>query len=67
MIQQRLAGNTIRQTLQYSHWFNGEFTTVRTGYPPKLDIQVVPGAVVVSEHALGQARPLARRRGSGAS
>jgi hypothetical protein len=35
-------------TLTYSHWFNGEFTTVRTGYPPKSDITVVPDEDVVS-------------------
>jgi hypothetical protein len=35
-------------TLAYSHWFNGEFTTVRTGYAPKSDITVVPDEDVVS-------------------
>lgn len=34
--------------LQYSHWFNGAYTTVRTGYPPKPDITVVPDEDVVS-------------------
>jgi hypothetical protein len=35
-------------TLQYSHYFNGKFTTVRSGYPPKPDITVVPDEDVLS-------------------
>jgi hypothetical protein len=34
--------------LQYSHWFNGSYTTVRTGYPPRDDIRVVPDEDMVS-------------------
>ena len=35
-------------TLQYSHWFNGERTTVRGGYPPKPDVTLIPDEDVVS-------------------
>jgi hypothetical protein len=35
-------------TLQYSHWFNGTFTTVRGGYPPKEDVTIVPDEDMVS-------------------
>jgi hypothetical protein len=34
--------------LQYSHWENGRFTTVRNGYPPVEDISIVPDTDVVS-------------------
>jgi hypothetical protein len=35
-------------TLQYSHWFNGPLTTVKTGYPPKDDVSTVPDSDMVS-------------------
>lgn len=35
-------------TLQYSHWFNGDYTTVRSGYPAKPDVTVVPDSDMVS-------------------
>jgi len=34
--------------LQYSHWFDGGRTTVRTGEPPVDDIAVIPDADVLS-------------------
>ncbi len=34
--------------LQYSHWFNGSLTTVRSGYPPRDDVSVVPDEDVIS-------------------
>jgi len=34
--------------IQYSHWENGRFTTVRNGYPPVEDISIVPDTDVVS-------------------
>lgn len=34
--------------LQYSHWENGRFTTVRNGYPAVEDISIVPDPDVVS-------------------
>ncbi|MGC4086911.1 MAG: hypothetical protein QM756_03225 [Polyangiaceae bacterium] len=34
--------------LQYSRWFNGSRTTVRTGYPPREDITVVPDENMIS-------------------
>jgi hypothetical protein len=41
-------GSTDQITLQYSHWFNGSLTTVRTGYPPQEDVSVVPDEDMVS-------------------
>jgi hypothetical protein len=35
-------------TLQYSHWFNGKYTTVRAGFPPKPDVTVIPDEDMVS-------------------
>jgi hypothetical protein len=35
-------------TLQYSHWFDGALTTVRSGFPPKPDVTVIPDADMVS-------------------
>lgn len=35
-------------TLQYSHWFNGKYTTVRDGYPPKPDVTITPDEDMVS-------------------
>ena len=35
-------------TLQYSHWFNGKYTTVRDGYPPKPNVNIYPDEDVVS-------------------
>jgi hypothetical protein len=35
-------------TLQYSHWFNGDLTTVKTRYPAKEDLTVVPDQDMVS-------------------
>ncbi|HVY27315.1 MAG TPA: hypothetical protein VHB79_12235 [Polyangiaceae bacterium] len=35
-------------TLQYSHWFNGKYTTVKTGYPAHEDVTVVPDEDMVS-------------------
>jgi hypothetical protein len=35
-------------TLQYSHWFNGKYTTVRDGYPPKPNVSIYPDEDVVS-------------------
>ena len=34
--------------LQYSHWFNGSHTTVRTGSPPHEDLTVVPDENMIS-------------------
>jgi hypothetical protein len=34
--------------LQYSRWFNGSYTTARSGYPPVDDITVVPDEDVLS-------------------
>jgi hypothetical protein len=34
--------------LGYSHWFNGTFTTVRAGFPPREDVTVVPDEDMVS-------------------
>jgi hypothetical protein len=34
--------------LQYSHWFDGNLTTVRVGYPPVADERVVPDSNMVS-------------------
>jgi hypothetical protein len=39
---------TDQVVLQYSHWFNGSFVTVRTGEPPKDDLMTVPDADVLS-------------------
>jgi hypothetical protein len=39
---------TNQVVLQYSHWFNGGLTTVRTGYPPVADISVVPDSDMFS-------------------
>jgi hypothetical protein len=35
-------------TLQYSHWFDGKFTTVRDGYPPKPNVNIIPDEDMVS-------------------
>lgn len=35
-------------SLQYSHYFNGSHTTVRTGYPPREDVTVYPDEDVLS-------------------
>ncbi len=35
-------------TLQYSHWFDGRFTTVRDGYPPKPNVNISPDEDMVS-------------------
>ncbi len=34
--------------LGYSHWFNGELTTIRTGYPAREDVTAIPDEDVVS-------------------
>jgi len=34
--------------IQYSHWENGPFTTVRSGYPPVEDLSILPDTDVVS-------------------
>ncbi len=34
--------STDQIVIQYSHWFDGELTTVRTGEPPMIDPSVVP-------------------------
>lgn len=34
--------------LGYSHWFNGTLTTVRTGFPPRENITVIPDEDMVS-------------------
>ncbi len=39
---------TDQLVLQYSHWFNGPLTTVRSGEPPVDDIAVVPDADMLS-------------------
>jgi hypothetical protein len=40
--------STDQIVLQYSHWFNGPYTTVRVGQPPMEDISVVPDGDVIS-------------------
>jgi hypothetical protein len=40
--------STDQLVLQYSHWFNGSLTTVRTGYPPEEDVTVIPDEDMVS-------------------
>jgi hypothetical protein len=40
--------STDQVVLQYSHWFNGPWTTVRVGQPPIEDISVVPDGDMVS-------------------
>lgn len=40
--------STDQVTLQYSHWFNGSLTTVRTGYPPQEDVTQVPDEDMIS-------------------
>jgi hypothetical protein len=40
--------STDQVVLQYSHWFNGPWTTVRTGEPPLEDITVIPDGDMVS-------------------
>lgn len=35
-------------TLQYSRWFNGVYTTVRGGYPPREDVTIIPDENMVS-------------------
>ena len=40
--------STDQVVLQYSHWFNGTWTTVRVGDPPVEDISVVPVGNMVS-------------------
>jgi hypothetical protein len=39
---------TNQVVLQYSHWFNGSLTTVRTGYPPREDVTAIPDEDMVS-------------------
>ena len=39
---------TDQVVLQYSHWFNGSRTTVRTGDPPMEDLSVVPDSDTVT-------------------
>jgi hypothetical protein len=39
---------TDQVVLQYSHWFNGAYTTVPTGAPPKEDYHVVPDSDMLS-------------------
>lgn len=34
--------------LQYSRWLNGSLTTVRTGYPPREDVTVIPDEHMLS-------------------
>ena len=40
--------STDQIVLQYSHWFNGAYTTVRVGEPPVEDISVVPDGNMLS-------------------
>jgi hypothetical protein len=40
--------STDQIVLQYSHWYNGSLTTVRTGYPPRDDVTAVPDEDMVS-------------------
>jgi hypothetical protein len=40
--------STDQLVLQYSHWFNGTWTTVRVGDPPVEDISVVPDRDMIS-------------------
>lgn len=40
--------STDQVVLQYSRWFNGSLTTVRTGSPPREDVTVVPDQDVIS-------------------
>jgi hypothetical protein len=39
---------TDQLVLQYTHWFNGNLTTVRTGDPPTTDPTVIPDSNMVS-------------------
>jgi hypothetical protein len=34
--------------LQYSRWFNGSLTTIRTGYPPREDVRAIPDEHMLS-------------------
>jgi len=40
--------STDQVVLQYSHWFNGPLTTVRTGYPPREDPRAIPDQDMIS-------------------
>ncbi|HTA90213.1 MAG TPA: hypothetical protein VK745_11575, partial [Polyangiaceae bacterium] len=40
--------STDQIVLQYSHWFDGDLTTVRTGAPPQEDYHVIPDKDVFS-------------------
>lgn len=40
--------STDQIVIQYSHWYNGSLTTVRSGYPPKEDVTIVPDQDMVS-------------------
>ena len=40
--------STDQIVLQYSHWFDGDLTTVRSGAPPQEDYRVIPDKDVVS-------------------
>jgi hypothetical protein len=40
--------STDQVVLQYSHWFNGSLTTVRTGYPPRDDPSAIPDEDMIS-------------------
>jgi hypothetical protein len=40
--------STDQLVLQYSHWYNGSLTTVKTGYPAKEDPTTVPDADMIS-------------------
>jgi hypothetical protein len=40
--------STDQVVLQYSHWLDGAFTTVRVGAPPKEDVTVVPDSDTIS-------------------
>ncbi len=39
---------TDQLVLQWSHWFNGSWTTVRTGEPPRPDPTIIPDSDVLS-------------------
>jgi hypothetical protein len=39
---------TDQVVLQYSQWFNGSLTTVRTGYPPHDDVTAIPDESMIS-------------------
>lgn len=39
--------STDQLVLGYSHWFNGDLTTIRTGYPPEEDVTAIPDEDVI--------------------